>query len=212
MRLAEYVRERRWEPLLGYALFVSVLAGGYYDDLTFVQLGLIDLGTRLVGLSRFSVPVWMAALALVAFVAAIATGVALDRTGASRDLRRKLRLLWVVVAVQFALTLVVLSGQYGESPGVGILGVFAGFLAAVVAAVAVWAFADRLSGVAAATLVAYGTFGVAFLGIAGLRYVNVPGADDLFTFPVHLGASLLVAVVVTILAGRERRPGTRSTA
>jgi MFS family permease len=57
-----------------------------------------------VGLSRFEVSVGMAALALVAFAVAIATGVALDRTGVGTDLHGKLRLLWVVVVVQLALT------------------------------------------------------------------------------------------------------------
>lgn len=105
MQATEYLRRREWIPLLGYGLFVSVLAAGYYYNLTFVQLGLIDLGTRVVGLSRFRVSVWMAALALVAFAVALLAGVLLDRTGVSRNLRAKLRLLWVVVLAQLALTL-----------------------------------------------------------------------------------------------------------
>jgi MFS family permease len=48
----------------------------------------------------------MAALALIAFAVALATGVALDRYGISTDLRAKLRILWAVVVVQLALTLV----------------------------------------------------------------------------------------------------------
>ena len=99
MQATEYLRRREWVPLLGYGLFVAVLAAGYYYNLTFVQLGLIDLGTRVVGLSRFRVSLWMAALALVAFAVALAAGVALDRTGVGRDLRSKLRLLWVVVQI-----------------------------------------------------------------------------------------------------------------
>jgi hypothetical protein len=61
---------RQWATLFGYALFVAVLAAGYYYNLTFVQLGLIDLGTRLVDLSRVRVSVWMGVLALVAFLTA----------------------------------------------------------------------------------------------------------------------------------------------
>jgi MFS family permease len=105
MQATEYFRRRKWAPLLGYGLFVSVLAAGYYYNLTFVQLGLIDLGTRVVGLSRGQVSLWMAVLALVAFTVALVTGVMLDRSGVSRDLRAKLRLLWVVVVCQLALTL-----------------------------------------------------------------------------------------------------------
>jgi MFS family permease len=106
MRFTDSLRDGEWTTVVGYLLFVSVLAGGYYYNLTFVQLGLIDLGTRLVGLSRYAVSVWMAALALVAFVVAVVAGVAIDRFGIGTDLRRKLQVLWAVVAVQFLLTLV----------------------------------------------------------------------------------------------------------
>ncbi|MFC7132798.1 MULTISPECIES: MFS transporter [Salinibaculum] len=105
MQFTEFVRQRRWPTVVGYGLFVAVLAAGYYYNLTFVQLGLIDLGTRLVGLTRFQVSIGMAALALVAVVVALVTGVALDRYGLSTDLRAKLRVLWGVIVVQLALTL-----------------------------------------------------------------------------------------------------------
>ncbi|MEF8785635.1 MAG: MFS transporter [Haloarculaceae archaeon] len=117
MKAAEYARNREWAILLGYGLFVSVLAAGYYYNLTFVQLGLIDLGTRVVGLSRYQVSLWMAVLALVAFAVALLAGILLDRYGISRDLRAKLRLLWVVVLVQLVLTLTApllqSGGQFG---------------------------------------------------------------------------------------------------
>ncbi|WP_435115608.1 MFS transporter [Halolamina sp. C58] len=90
----------------GYGLFVALMVAGYYYNITFVQLGLIDLGTRLVGLSETAVSMWMAALALCTLVVAVATGVTMDRRGWSTDLRTKLRLLIGVVCVQFALTLV----------------------------------------------------------------------------------------------------------
>lgn len=105
-----------------------------------------------------------------------------------------------------------LSGLYGESPGVGILGVALGVAVGLPAGVVVaYAFSgDRLSGVLAVALVAYGAFGVAFLTIAGLQYVNAPGADEVFTFPVHLGASVLLAVVAAVIA-RGRRRGVGAT-
>jgi hypothetical protein len=106
MEVTTHLRARRWPTLFGYVLFVAVLAAGYYYNLTFVQLGLIDLGTRVLDLSRTRVSLWMAVLALVAFVTAVGAGVALDRSGWSRDLDAKLRVLWVVVVVQFLLTLV----------------------------------------------------------------------------------------------------------
>ena len=61
---------------------------------------------------------------------------------------------------------------------------------------------DRFSGLRAAALVTYGAFGVAFLAIVGLSYVNVPGADEAFTFPVHLAVSVVSAIVTAVPAGR----------
>mgnify|MGYP006273974313 CR=1 FL=1 len=106
MQLLEHVRARRWSTVFGYALFVALMVAGYYYNITFVQLGLIDLGTRLVGMSETAVSVWMAALALCTLVVAVATGVTMDRRGWSTDLPTKLRLLSGVVCVQFVLTLV----------------------------------------------------------------------------------------------------------
>jgi MFS family permease len=86
---------------------VTLLSAGYYYNLTFVQLGLLDLGTRLVGMSASSVSVVMAVFAMSAFVVAAVTGSMMDRRGWSSDLRVKLRILFVVIAVQTVLTVVV---------------------------------------------------------------------------------------------------------
>ena len=106
MKLFAYVQEGEWPVVAGYGLFIALMVAGYYYNITFVQLGLIDLGTRLVGMSESVVSMWMAALALVTLVVAVVTGVTMDRRGWSRHLRTKLRLLFGVVCVQFALTLV----------------------------------------------------------------------------------------------------------
>jgi MFS family permease len=106
VKLFEYVQEGDWSVVAGYGLFVALMIAGYYYNITFVQLGLIDLGTRLVGMSETVVSMWMAALALVTLVVAVVTGVTMDRRGWSTDLRTKLRLLFGVVCIQFALTLV----------------------------------------------------------------------------------------------------------
>ena len=105
-------------------------------------------------------------------------------------------------------TIEALATQYG-GPGVGILGVFAGALGGLGVAVLVGVTADRLRGWAATAVVGYGAFGAGFLGVAALRYVNVPGADDLFAFPVHLATSLVVAVAAAALDHRSR-PGRPS--
>jgi hypothetical protein len=94
----------------------------------------------------------------------------------------------------------------GKSPAIGIIGVFVGVITGIVAGAMVSVYAARLSGIPASALVAYATFGVAFVVVAGMRYVNVPYADDVFTFPVQIGASVTVAVVVA-LAYRSGRLG-----
>ena len=88
----------------GYLFYVAVLAAGYYYNLTFVQLGIIDLGTRLVGLTASQVSGVMAGFAVAALVVAVTTGRMMDSTGWSSDLRVKLRILFFVIAGQTVLT------------------------------------------------------------------------------------------------------------
>jgi hypothetical protein len=57
-----------------------LLSVGYYYNLTFVQLGLIDLGARLVRMSAPRMLMVMAVLAVSAFVIAAATGRLMDPT------------------------------------------------------------------------------------------------------------------------------------
>ncbi|MDS0478482.1 hypothetical protein [Natrinema sp. 1APR25-10V2] len=104
MKLLEYAARREWPPVVGAVLFVSLLAAGYYYNLTFVQLGLFDLGVNRVGMTHTAVSLGMALLALVALCSAVGTGVALDRTGWSRNLLVKLRLVLGVVLSQLVLT------------------------------------------------------------------------------------------------------------
>jgi len=70
MKLLEFVRERQWIPITGYLIYVSALTAGYYYNLTFVQLGLTDLGTQEIGMSPGDVSIVMAILALFTLVAA----------------------------------------------------------------------------------------------------------------------------------------------
>jgi MFS family permease len=95
---------RRWPEVAGYGGYIALLTAGYYYNLTFVQLGLIDLGTNRLGMPTRSVSLVMAVLALVALAASVAGGLRMDRRGWGGDLRVKLRLLTVVVAVQLLLT------------------------------------------------------------------------------------------------------------
>jgi hypothetical protein len=44
MELFHYIKQRSWTTVAGYLLFVGMMATGYYYNVTFVQLGLVDLG------------------------------------------------------------------------------------------------------------------------------------------------------------------------
>jgi len=114
-----------------------------------------------------------------------------------------------VTTFLLAAVVVIESLGGGEAPGIGILGVLGGLVAGLLAGALVVASADRLSGVATAALATYATLGPAFVAIAGLSYANVPGADAVFTFPVHVGTSVVLAVVAGLLAvylGRRPSP------
>jgi MFS family permease len=104
MLIFRLIRAGRWPTLFGYALFIGMLAAGYTYNLTFVQFGILDLGTRLVGMSEARVVAGMAALALLTCLAAIATGLWMQRSGRSADFVFKLRLTFGIVLAQTLLT------------------------------------------------------------------------------------------------------------
>ena len=93
-----------WTVAAGIATFVLLMAAGYAYNVTFVQLGVTDLGRRLLGLSDGRVAAAMALMAVVTAALAVAVGVWMGRAGVGRDLRRKLRIATVVVAGQTLLT------------------------------------------------------------------------------------------------------------
>ncbi len=101
----------------------------------------------------------------------------------SRDVLPKLASAVTTFLLVGAATIEILSTWYGESLGIGILAGGVGVITPLFVGAVVTFTAGRLSGLRAAALVAVGAFGVAFLAIAGLSYVNVPGADEVFTFP-----------------------------
>ncbi|MFP8957534.1 MFS transporter [Natrialbaceae archaeon A-CW3] len=105
MKLFVFVRERQWIPVTGYLIYVAALTAGYYYNLTFVQLGLTDLGTREIGMSPEDVSIVMAVLALLTLVAAVGSGLVMDRRGWSTDLYVKFRLLFLIILVQLLLTI-----------------------------------------------------------------------------------------------------------
>jgi len=106
VRLVEHARAGDWTVVGGAALFIALAAGGYYYNVTFVQLGLVDLGSEVVGLDGATVSTWMAGFALLTVAVAVATGWTMDRRGWGRSVRTKLRLVTLTVAAQFLLVAV----------------------------------------------------------------------------------------------------------
>ncbi|MDX1613411.1 MAG: hypothetical protein R3300_03815 [Candidatus Promineifilaceae bacterium] len=104
MDFLHYLRARNWPTLLGYVLFIGMMSVGYYYNVTFVQLGLKDLGERILGLERTTVAAQMALLALITCVVALMTGWWMQRRGWGRSLPVKLRLAFGVVVLQTLLT------------------------------------------------------------------------------------------------------------
>ena len=96
---------------LGYPVFIGLMAAGYYYNVTFVQLGLLDLGTRVVGLDELRVAGYMAGLALGTSLVALAVGWAMTRRGWSENFLLKLRAASGVALVQTMLTAVAPSVQ-----------------------------------------------------------------------------------------------------
>ncbi len=90
--------------LFGQFFFIGMMAAGYFYNVTFIQLGLTDLGRRVVGLDPQRVAEGMGLLALLALVIALALGYGMQKSGRSTDFLLKLRILFGVVLVQTLLT------------------------------------------------------------------------------------------------------------
>ena len=98
------VKTINWPRWLGIFFFAGMMSTGYYYNLTFVQFGLLDLGTRVIGMSEQRVAVDMAVLAFITSVVAITFGLLMMKTGWSKQFITKLRLAFGVVLVQTGLT------------------------------------------------------------------------------------------------------------
>ncbi len=79
--MAGFLKSRNYPFVFGISLFVGMMSAGYYYNLTFVQLGLEDLGTRLLGLSATAVARDMALLALLTGIIALTSGRWMTRQG-----------------------------------------------------------------------------------------------------------------------------------
>lgn len=95
-----------WIAWLGVAAFVAAASAGYFYNLTFVQLGLVDLGTRVLGMPSEGIAGAMALLAGATLVVALTAGLVMHHRKWSADFMFKVRLLALVVLLQTGLTAV----------------------------------------------------------------------------------------------------------
>jgi len=105
MMWIRWVKEGRWDSVLGFFFFVGMMAVGYYYNITFVQLGLVDLGERLLGLSESTLALDMALMALLTTLTAVGFGFYMKRSSWGTDFRVKLRWVFAVILIQTVLTL-----------------------------------------------------------------------------------------------------------
>jgi hypothetical protein len=106
MEIFRFIKTRNLPALFGYGLFISFLAIGYYYNVTFVQLGIVDLGVRLIGMDRPQVANNMAYLALITSAVALVVGWGMMKRGWSSRFIIKLRLSFAVIVLQTILTAV----------------------------------------------------------------------------------------------------------
>lgn len=101
-----YLKARNWPVVAGYLLFIGMMAVGYGYNVTFIQLGLKDLGERVLGLPPTAVANHMALLALLTCLVALAAGWWLGQRPQRATLLHKLQLAAGVVVGQTVLTAV----------------------------------------------------------------------------------------------------------
>ncbi|MDX1416027.1 MAG: hypothetical protein R3293_17655, partial [Candidatus Promineifilaceae bacterium] len=106
MELRRYVQARNWPVVAGYLFFTTIMAVGYFYNVTFVQLGLKDLGERVLSLPPLTVAQQMAALAVLTCLTALVSGYWMQRRGLGHRFLPKLQLVLAVVVTQTVLTAV----------------------------------------------------------------------------------------------------------
>ncbi|MDD5368792.1 MAG: hypothetical protein PHQ40_06900 [Anaerolineaceae bacterium] len=105
MELVRCIREARWATLPGYALFIGMMAAGYFYNITFIQLGLPDLSRRQAGASDQTTAIAMICLSLCSLVSALITGWVLTKHGWEEKFLARLGVATGVVFSQTVLTL-----------------------------------------------------------------------------------------------------------
>ena len=94
----------RRDRAVAFAVYVFVLTAAYYYNLTFVQLGLTEVGLEQLGLVPELVAVGMGLLALVTLGTTLLSGYLMDRLGLGTAVQAKFRVLFGVVLLQMPVT------------------------------------------------------------------------------------------------------------
>jgi MFS family permease len=193
-----YLKARNWPVLAGYLLFIGMMAVGYFYNVTFVQLGLKDLGERVLALSPTAVAQQMALLALLTCVVALMVGGGMQRHGWSTHLLRKLQLAAGVVLMQTGLTAV---APHVSSPTQFLLWIVACSLALGVGVPATFSLTTDLIPVRdrgyAAALITAMAYCAAALFPGGWRIEPFSRAMLLILVPGTLGLGAIVALAMS---------------
>jgi len=88
----------------------------------------------------------------------------------------------------------------GGDIGAGIVGVFAGFIAALTAVVVVFATWSRIGPRLRPLLDGYAAFGLAFFAVWFLRYGHVANLDEYVDIPGQIGIALAVGIAVSVIS------------
>ena len=104
-----------------------------------------------------------------------------------------------------AATIVAVVAATGADVGPGIIGVFAGVAAGLVAATLVASRWGRVGPRTRSLVLGYAAFGLTVVFLASLSYVNAPGARDLLSVPLNVAIGAVVALAVAVGRGRLGR-------
>jgi MFS family permease len=109
--MTKYLQGLPLPRYFGTGLSVIMMAAGYYYNLTFIQLGMQDFGTRILGLEAVEVGRDMSILAISTCVIALSFGWWMKLRGWGKQFRKKLKISFWVVLAQAILTAVVILIQ-----------------------------------------------------------------------------------------------------
>lgn len=180
----------RENTTIGFVVYVAILTAAYYYSLTFVQLGLTEIGAERLGLSMELVAAAMGVLAVATLTTALVSGRLMDRFGWGTDLRLKFRVL-----------LAVLLGQLVVTYGVAGVSSFPQFLAGVLACAVLLGTAIPFAFSLMLDLVAPGMRGYAAGAVAGCAFFLAALFPFEWTASNFAPAAAVVLAPVVVLLG-----------